>query len=577
MLKKLIHGQDFSLNSPVKSYLEMGIWQLSGKQIKYFSFYYISAMLCLVALHMIQSELPYVAKEVAELIEQKKSYPDMWVFALFCIGIIFFRTASRLLFFFPARVMERDMRVFLMEKVENAIPFRYDSVKKGQIFQCIYSDTEQMRGFVGFALLQVGNVVIACSILLPKLASFHPDLVIALLPMLVSLVLFTIIVGSLKKLQRKAMDAQAEVQNTIIETYNGKATIKNFHAEKSFVDLFKANSWKELINFYYSGVGVSFSVPLIPLGVGLSLIWGGHIIFQNDLGASSLVFFSGFTFLFLEPLSFMSWIGVVYISSVSAWGRIRDLVDVLNQESNVEKNLLKLYDKGVNGSCVLLELWGKEQKLSYKPKAINGIIGVTGSGKTELVRRLGFCLKLKKKNISYTAQVPYVYDDTFKANIFMGNVPTSGKIELLKKLVKLFGLDELTGSFSELLGLPLGENGKRLSGGQIKRMCLIRSLMGDADYIIWDDPFSSVDLILEKKIMDELEELNLLQGKTIFLTSHRVSTIKFCHSVSMIETNIGITEYSEGENIFTPTVLKFFEKQQFNEKGEILAEVKNEI
>ena len=33
----------------------------------------------------------------------------------------------------------------------------------------------------------------------------------------------------------------------------------------------------------------------------------------------------------------MSWIGVVYISSVSAWGRIRDLVDALNQESDVEK------------------------------------------------------------------------------------------------------------------------------------------------------------------------------------------------------------------------------------------------
>ena len=57
MLKKLVHGQDFSNESPVKEYLEMGIWELSGKQIKHFFFYYISAMLCLVALHLIQSEL----------------------------------------------------------------------------------------------------------------------------------------------------------------------------------------------------------------------------------------------------------------------------------------------------------------------------------------------------------------------------------------------------------------------------------------------------------------------------------------------------------------------------------------
>lgn len=567
MLKKLINGQEFSPDSPIKKYLTMGIWRLAGNQIRHFAGYYILAMLCLVALHYIQSELPYVAKEVAELIEKKTPYPRMWIFPFFCLGIIFFRTASRLFFFFPARVMERDMRVFLMGKVENAVPFRYDSIKKGQIFQCIYSDIEQMRAFIGFALLQVGNVVIACSILIPKLASFHPDLVIALLPMLLSLVLFTIIVGSLKKLQRKALDAQADVQNTIIETYNGKATIKNFHAEGPFLRQFMDYSWKELINFYYSGVGVSFSVPLIPLGVGLSLIWGGYIIYQNQLGASALVFFSGFTFLFLEPLSFMSWIGVVYISSVSAWGRIRELVESLNTKSDVEAKLLQIYQQQGDPnkssvSTIPVTFWDKNQTFEFKRNTLNGIIGVTGSGKTELMRRLSFCLKLRGEKISYTAQVPYVYDDTFQNNIFMGKVPLNNELSLLKTLVKLFGLDELTGTFEDLMDLPLGENGKRLSGGQIKRMCLIRSLMGEANFIIWDDPFSSVDLILEKSIMEELIDLGLLKDKTVILSSHRMSTIKFCDTVSMVESNLGIKEFSEGENMFTPAVNKFFEKQR---------------
>ena len=564
MLKKLIQGQEFSVESPVGDYLTMGIWQLTAHQIRRFFPYYISALLCLVALHYIQSELPYVAKEVAELIEQQKSYPNMWIFLLFCGGIIFFRTASRLLFFFPARVMERDMRVFLMNKVENTVPFRYDKIKKGQVFQCIYSDIEQMRGFVGFALLQVGNVIIACSILLPKLASFHPQLVVALLPMLVSLILFTIIVGSLKRFQRKAFDAQAEVQNTIMETYNGKYTIKNFHAEKPFIDLFKSNSWKELINFYYSGVGVSFSVPLIPLGVGLSLIWGGHIIFQNDLGASSLVFFSGFTFLFLEPLSFMSWIGVVFISSMSAWERVRELVDSLHKESEVEKSLVISTETSAKRGDAFIDvsLWEKGQSFQYKENEINGIIGVTGSGKTELLRRLGYCLKMKGEKLSYTAQVPYVYDDTFEKNIFMGITPCEEELKLLEQLVRLFGLDELTASFSDLLKLPLGENGKRLSGGQIKRMCLIRTLMGDARYILWDDPFSSVDVILEKNIMEELKQMGALERRTLILTSHRISTIRYCSSVNIVEKDVGLTEYSFGDNVFTPAVDLFFEKQR---------------
>ena len=205
---------------------------------------------------------------------------------------------------------------------------------------------------------------------------------------------------------------------------------------------------------------------------------------------------------------------------------------------------------------------GKSQHFKYKLEGINGIIGSTGSGKTELVRRLGYCLKVSDRNISYTAQVPYVYDDTFRNNIFMGKTPTEDELVLLKKLVHLFGLNELTTGFEDLLNLPLGENGKRLSGGQIKRMCLVRTLMGDAKFIIWDDPFSSVDLILERKIMDELKRLELLKSRTVFLTSHRMSTIKFCHSVTMIEKDKGIVEYSGGDDIFSSNILKFFEKQR---------------
>ena len=75
---------------------------------------------------------------------------------------------------------------------------------------------------------------------------------------------------------------------------------------------------------------------------------------------------------------------------------------------------------------------------------------------------------MKGEKLSYTAQVPYVYDDTFEKNIFMGVTPSEEELKLLEQLVRLFGLDELTASFSELLKLPLGENGKRLSGGRSK-------------------------------------------------------------------------------------------------------------
>ena len=62
--------------------------------------------------------------------------------------------------------------------------------------------------------------------------------------------------------------------------------------------------------------------------------------------------------------------------------------------------------------------------------------------------------------------------------------------------------------------------------------------MGDARYILWDDPFSSVDVILEKNIMEELKQMGALERRTLILTSHRISTIRYCSSVNIVEKDV---------------------------------------
>ena len=76
---------------------------------------------------------------------------------------------------------------------------------------------------------------------------------------------------------------------------------------------------------------------MIPLGVGISLVWGSWIISAEGMSASSLIYFSGMTFLFLEPLAFISWIGVVFVSSAAAWDRVKELVVKIEEVSETEK------------------------------------------------------------------------------------------------------------------------------------------------------------------------------------------------------------------------------------------------
>lgn len=525
-----------------------------------FWYYYLGAFICLWATHYIQSHLPFMAKELADMVATGTEGIQTELFVYLALGIIVFRTGSRLLFFYPARVMQKYFRVELLSRLENATPLRYHGYSSGQLFQVLFNDMEQLRALVGFALLQVGNIIIAVLVLVPKISSFHPSLLYALIPMVLAFLLFSITVATTKDLYKKNQDMQGEVQNFIMESYAGKKTIKNFHAEKSFIELFREYSFKELMFFYRAGHRVAVSLPLVPLGVGISFVWGGYLIKAHDLGASSLILFSGFVFLFLEPLMFLSWIGVVFTRSYAAWQRIEALVKTLRDPSRQEQ---ELHQRNHNGGGLVVEFWEKELPIEVEREKLTVLIGKTGHGKTHILHQMAELYRSRGDSISYVAQDPYLYNDTVEANLFLGREQTAELRQKACELLTLFGLDYLCASMDELLAMEVGEHGKRLSGGQAKRIALVRSLLSEAQILLWDDPFSSVDVILERAIMRELKERRLLQGKTVLMTSHRLTTVRLSDHVIYIDKEQGIVEAGPAQTVLNqpgPTYA-YFESQ----------------
>lgn len=517
--------------------------------------FYLGAFFCLWATHSIQSELPFMAKELADMVERGTESIRVSYFFLFALGIIVFRTSSRLLFFYPARVMQKYLRVELLARLETTSPLRYKHYSSGQLFQVMFNDVDQLRALVGFALLQVGNIIIATVVLIPKISSFHPSLLYALIPMLLSFVFFSLTVATTKDLYRKNQDMQGEVQNFIMESYAGKKTIKNFHAEKSFIELFSSYSFKELMFFYRAGHRVAVSLPLVPLGVGLSFVWGAYLVGIHDLGASALILFSGFVFLFLEPLMFLSWIGVVFTRSYAAWQRIQGLVETFRGEGEAEKVLRANNPEPLNGQSyrMVLDFWEKPLTLELPPHGMTVLVGKTGHGKTHLLIQLAELFRQQGQDISYVAQDPYLYNDSIEANLFLGRTPTEADKQRAYDLLCLFGLDYLSATRAELFNLEVGEHGKRLSGGQAKRIALVRSLVSDAKIILWDDPFSSVDVILERNILRELKEKQLLIDKTVLLTSHRLTTVRQSDYVIYVDREEGVIESGQSETILNRT------------------------
>ena len=190
-------------------------------------------------------------------------------------------------------------------------------------------------------------------------------------------------------------------------------------------------------------------------------------------------------------------------------------------------------------------------------------MGETGSGKSTLIKSYATLLTQRGEGLCYVAQEPYLYNDSVRNNIFLGRTPSDAEVAKAQSLLELFQLGLLREGGTSLMDLQVGENGKRVSGGQAKRICLVRSLMSSGETLLWDDPFSSVDVILERKIVQQLKGSDAGKtpaGKlrTVILTSHRLSTVETCDQAFFIGEGEGAIEHGSVQELLNKKA-RFYE------------------
>jgi ATP-binding cassette subfamily B multidrug efflux pump len=529
-----------------------------------FKWFYLGAFFCLYVLQVFQSQIPQRIRELTELMKSGGiQNASVTIFVGLAFGILLFRTSSRLLFFYPARVQQKLLRMELLELLETVPQTRYSGRNQGQIFQILFDDINNIRAFIGFGLLQVGNLLIAGWVLIPKLNETDAYLWPAFTPLFSSVVIFTIMSFINQKYFKKMADKKGEVQQYIIESYEAKQTIKNFHREESFITGFVKFSTEELSLFFKSSIGFAFTGPYVKLGLGASLIWASILIRKQGGNTSDLVFFSGFLYLFLEPVMFMSWVAVVVSQGFAAWKRIKELHSLLIVPSSEEVELKDAVVTDKEDSISInLKFWDKPLDLQVQKGKWTVLIGETGSGKSYLLSKLATGLILKGHTISMVQQEPYLFNDTIEENIFLGRPTNEVNLKKALNLLRMFQLDNLEATPEQVLKLEVGENGKRLSGGQMKRVALIRSLMSGADTVIWDDPFSSVDIILERKIISNLKASPDWKHHTFIISSHRLTTVRLSDDVTYIDRESGIKALGPSEKMLKDeNVSRFFKEQ----------------
>lgn len=182
-----------------------------------------------------------------------------------------------------------------------------------------------------------------------------------------------------------------------------------------------------------------------------------------------------------------------------------------------------------------------------------GFVGATGSGKTTTVDVLLGLLEPQEgalnidgqpitaanrsswqRAIGYVPQQIYLADDSVAANIAFGVSTKDIDQQAVERAAKIANLHEFViKDLTQGYATTLGERGIRLSGGQRQRIGIARALYHSPQVLIFDEATSALDNLTEHAVMEAVS--NLGHNITIILIAHRLSTVRQCDEIHLLE------------------------------------------
>ena len=189
-------------------------------------------------------------------------------------------------------------------------------------------------------------------------------------------------------------------------------------------------------------------------------------------------------------------------------------------------------------------------------------VGQSGAGKSTIVSLLArfydpdtgsitadgrpieaYDLRAWRDRIAVVRQQPFIFNDTLKGNITIGNrEATQAAVERVCEIAKV---DEFVDDLPNRYESQLGDDGVRLSGGQRQRVALARALLTDADFLVLDEATSDLDSSLEKEVQSAIEAMDREYG--IIAIAHRLSTVKNADRIYTVESGQIIETGSHNE------------------------------
>ncbi len=430
----------------------------------------------------------------------------------------------------------------------------------GQLLSNANADVEATWYVIAPLPMAVGVLVM---LVVAGVAMVLTDLVLALVGFLIFPAIFGLNVvyqRRLSPLATRAQQLRADVSEVAHESFDGALVVKTLGREAEETRRFGATAGElRDANVRVGRVRGAFD-PLLEalpnLGVLAVLVVGTSRIASGAIGAGELVQIAYLFILLAFPVRAIGWVLGELPRSVVGWDRISAVIratgalpygatELPDGETPSHLDVRAIRFSYLDDEHVL-----RDVSFDVQPGRTVAVVGPTGSGKSTLANLLvrlvdpsagavlldGVDLRdVRRGGVAGSAamvgQQTFLFDDTVRGNVTLG----ADDIDDVRvwDALRLAQANDFVAALPEGLDTQVGERGTSLSGGQRQRVALARALVRQPRLLVLDDATSSVDPLVEARILAGLREAAL--PSTVVVVAYRQATIGLADEVVYVE------------------------------------------
>ena len=459
--------------------------------------------------------------------------------------------------------LETRLREKGIKNLVNASNTFFDTHQSGEVRKIIDNNVEQTHMSVAHLIPDHTAAIITPILLL--ILVFNIDLYLGIFFVIIVLISMFLLykMSGEKDFTIAYMKKSDELNGQAVEYVRGLPVVKIFNAPLiGFKKLYRTiNDYRDMVYEYSMSCRLTFvsfqwvlNIFIItPIFIAIYMVKNGA---DPYLWSAKILFFTLFMGLFFSDLMKIMYVGLYNVEANTAVDNLESLFDEMKDNAITYGNDEFIENYSIEFKNVSFS-YDKKTKvidnLSFKldQGKVYALVGPSGGGKSTIAKLISALYPIDSGEILIGNKNIYSYKrETLMDNIGMvyqnpklfQGISIFENVKLAKKdssekevydALKLAKCDQFIDRFEDGYDSIIGASGVNLSGGEIQRVSIARIFLKDPKVIILDEASAAADPENEYELQQAFK--SLMEGKTVIMIAHRLSSIRGVDEILVVE------------------------------------------